>query len=70
MITARNEVPEVDREHHITSAELAYLRGPYVRRPNEHASGREWVRWAEEIAHAYQSAKLILDAQAARHINR
>lgn len=66
MIIAREEDSEVDHEHYITSSELAYVRGTYVRRPNEHASVREWMRWAEEVAQAHASAKLLLDAQAAK----
>lgn len=56
----------MDHEHQITSSELAYTRAPYVQRPNEHASAREWMRWANEVAQAYQSAKLLLNAQTAK----
>lgn len=66
LAAARRVGSKVDHEHDLTSAELAYLRGPYVRRPNENANAREWIRWAEEIEQAHQSAKLLLDAQAAK----
>lgn len=56
---------EFDPERHISPAELAHIRGPFVRRPNsEDADPREWLRWAQEIVDALPLAQQLLDAQA------
>lgn len=55
---------EFDPERHISRAELAHIRGPFVRRPSsENVDPREWLRWAQEIVDALPLAQELLDAQ-------
>jgi hypothetical protein len=51
-----------DHEHHLTRADLASLRGSFVRRPSEYADPTEWERWAREIEEASSLARRILSA--------
>lgn len=54
---------QYDPEHHLTPAEIAAIRGPFLARPS-HPEPREWLRWAKEVADAAPLAKRLLDAQA------
>lgn len=63
---------EIDREHHLTSADLAVLRGPFVSRPAD-ASPFEWLRWAREIDASAALARSIVvaaDQKAAKGASR
>lgn len=51
-----------DPEHHMHPAELAALRGPFVRRPRDAAPPLEWMRWAREVCDAAPDAWRLLDA--------
>ena len=53
---------EIDREHHLTAADLAALRGPFVSRPPNDASPLEWLRWAREIDASAALARSIVGA--------
>lgn len=56
---------EFDPERHISPAELAHIRGPFVRRPSsEDVDPREWLRWAQEIVDALPLAQKLLEAQS------
>jgi hypothetical protein len=64
---------DIDHERHLSAAELAAIRGPYLRRPAEHAEPEEWVRWAREVDAAGGLARAIVtaaDAKAARKGSR
>ena len=51
---------EFDPDRHLTRADIAALRGPFVKRPAENADPSEWVRWAEEVSGHMAHANSIL----------
>lgn len=49
-----------DPERHLTRADIAQLRGPFVKKPGNNADPSEWVRWAEEVSGHMAHANSIL----------
>lgn len=68
-----------DPERHLTRADIAQLRGPFVKKPGDNADPSEWVRWAEEVSGhmthansilAYRDAKRAEASRAAERTRR